>query len=113
MKKLISILLVIFVLFIFIGCFKHSTPPPACTNNTVQSEQPAMAAFAVTNGISYTADPSGLYYQITNPGSGAIPAGTSKIFVTYTSKLASSGVVFDTQTDAELTGWVLNSLIGG
>src|ERR1700687_2098824 len=111
MKKTFSILSVSIVLFILTSCLKNKNASPPCTTNTVQSEQAQMSAFAAANGITYTVDPSGMYYQITNPGSGANPSPTSKIFVTYTGKLVSNGTIFDSQNNATLTGWILNTLI--
>jgi FKBP-type peptidyl-prolyl cis-trans isomerase FkpA len=110
MKKSGSILAISLVFFALTGCLKSATTPP-CTDKPISTEQPAMSVFAAANGISYTQDLSGLYYQITSPGSGASPIGASRIFVTYTAKLVSNGVAFDTQTNSNLTGWTLNTLI--
>jgi FKBP-type peptidyl-prolyl cis-trans isomerase FkpA len=59
---------------------------------------------------AYTTHSTGLLVQVINPGTGATPVGTSKIFIKYTGKLK-DGTVFDEQQNHTLTGWVLNSLI--
>lgn len=110
MKKIFLIFSLCFSLFSLTGCVKGTK---ACTPKTAQSEQAAILAYAAANGISATAHPSGLYYQVMNPGNGAIPFPTSRVFVTYTGKLTSSGAVFDSQTNSALTGWILNTLIPG
>ena len=110
MKRIVLFFSLCIFLFSYTGCVKGSK---ACVNQTAQSEQAAILAYAAANGIAASAHPSGLYYQVTNPGSGAIPFPTSKVYVTYTGKLTSSGTVFDSQTNSTLTGWVLNTLIPG
>ena len=79
---------------------------------TVQSEEGVITAYATANGISATAHSSGLYYQVTNPGSGATPSSGSKVFVKYTGKLL-NGTVFDSQTNSSLTGFTVSGLILG
>jgi FKBP-type peptidyl-prolyl cis-trans isomerase FkpA len=95
------------------SCIKDTNSNTACKNKTVESEQAAILAYATANGITATAHSSGMYYQIMNPGSGATPTLTSKVFVTYTGKFTTDGRVFDSQTDPAKTGWVLGTLIEG
>lgn len=111
MKAFSLVLLGGALLFSQTGCLK-SKSSPSCTPATVDSEAPAIAAFAAANGINATKHSSGLYYEIVSPGNGATPSPTSKVFVTYTGKLL-DGRTFDSQTDASKTGWVLNTLIPG
>lgn len=99
------------ILFSQAGCLKSSSSQ-ACTPATVSSEEPAIIAYASANGINTTRHSSGLYYEIISPGSGAAPSANSRVFVTYIGKLL-DGSVFDQQTNADQTGWVLGSLIAG
>jgi len=107
MKKLLLILSCSFVLAGNTGCIKDT----ACKDKTVQSEEAAILAYASANGITGTLHSSGVYYQVTNPGSGLTPTNTSKVFVTYTGKLL-NGTQFDAGT-TPAGGWVLGSLIPG
>lgn len=75
------------------GCQKNNS----CQPKTVQSENAAMQAIATANGLSATQHSSGLYYEITNPGSGARPSVYSSVSVRYIGKLA-DGTVFDQST---------------
>jgi FKBP-type peptidyl-prolyl cis-trans isomerase len=111
MKKIVAALSLSFTLIFTGGCLK-SSDSNTCTPKTVQSEQAQIVAYAAANGITATAHSTGLYYQVTNTGSGATPTLSSKVFVTYTGKLT-NGTVFDSQTNATLTGWTLGSLIAG
>jgi FKBP-type peptidyl-prolyl cis-trans isomerase FkpA len=108
--KTFGSLLFLLVILGNLSCLKGEVN--SCTPKTVQSEQAVMLAYASANGINATVHSSGLYYEITNPGSGPTPSGTSKVYVKYTGKLT-DGTVFDSQTNASLTGWVLNGLITG
>lgn len=93
MKKIILSFSVILILFAGDGCVKDAV----CVNKTVQSEQAAIVDYATTQGISATAHSSGLYYQITNPGTGVSPTTGSRITIKYTGKLL-NGTIFDEQT---------------
>ncbi|MEI6085972.1 MAG: FKBP-type peptidyl-prolyl cis-trans isomerase [Bacteroidota bacterium] len=108
MRKLIFVLPVF--LLAALSCGKTSTS--GCTPATVASEQTALVSYCTTNTINYTAHSSGILYEIVNPGTGNTPTLTSRIFITYTGKLF-NGTVFDSQSNATLTGWTLNSLIDG
>lgn len=110
MKKTILALFYSIILFVNNSCLKDSNNNnTTCTNKTVQSEQPAIVAYAAANGINATAHSSGLYYQIAFPGSGISPTATSKVFVTYTGKLT-NGTIFDTQTNIS---FLLKDVISG
>jgi FKBP-type peptidyl-prolyl cis-trans isomerase FkpA len=111
MKSFFFVLVTSFIFFSQSGCVKHATPQ-SCTPNSVANEEPTILTYASANGITATRDASGLYYQVITPGSGGAPSISSKVFVTYTGKLL-NGTVFDRQTDAAQTGWVLGSLIQG
>ena len=47
------------------------------------SEPDQMLAFAKKNNITYTKDPSGLLYEIINPGTGTKPRATSTVSAAY------------------------------
>jgi FKBP-type peptidyl-prolyl cis-trans isomerase FkpA len=72
----------------------------------------SLNAYCAGNGITPTVDPSGLFYQILDPGTGATASVNSKVFITYTGKLV-NGTIFDQQSNSSLTGWVLSKLIEG
>jgi FKBP-type peptidyl-prolyl cis-trans isomerase len=108
MRKLIFVLPVL--LLASLSCGKTTTS--GCTPATVASEQTALVSYCTTNTINYTAHSSGILYEIINPGSGTAPTLTSRIYITYTGKLF-NGTVFDSQSNATLTGWTLSSLIDG
>lgn len=98
-----------FAAILFIpSCLKNNNEP--CTPNTPASEATAISSYAATNSINGTFHSSGLYYEITNTGSGATPTASSKVYVTYTGKLT-NGTIFDQQTVAANTGWTLGGLI--
>jgi len=54
----------------------------ACSKSSV-SEPDQMLAFAKKNNINYTKDPSGLWYEIINPGTGTKPRATSTVSASY------------------------------
>ena len=65
-----------------------------------------MLRFAESQNLTVQKDPSGIYYQIIEPGSGPSADLTSKIFITYKGQLL-DGTTFDQQTDPTKTGWLL------
>ena len=107
MKKILIALSFFLALFAGDGCVKNA----ACIDKTVQSEQAAIINYAAAQGISATAHSSGLYYQITSPGSGPSPTSGSKVFIKYTGKLL-NGTIFDQQTTAPVS-YGLNGMIQG
>ncbi len=106
MRRTFFILSVFFLLFNGSSCIKDT----GCQNKTIQSEQAAMTAYAVSNGIAGTTHSSGLYYQVSTPGSGAFPTSTSRVSVTYTGKYL-DGTVFETTTTPVTFG--VNEVIVG
>jgi len=107
MKKILNALSFYVAIFAGDGCVKDAI----CTDKTIQSEQAEIVNYAAANGISATAHSSGLYYQITNAGSGPAPTSGSKVSIKYTGKLL-NGTIFDSQTSAPVS-YSLNSLIKG
>ncbi|MCX6316986.1 MAG: FKBP-type peptidyl-prolyl cis-trans isomerase [Bacteroidetes bacterium] len=109
MKKLSLILFIGVLLTGGISCIKDT----GCQNKSIDSERAAILDYASANGIIATAHSTGLYYQITNPGSGTTPSINSKVFVTYTGKLL-NGTQFDAGTTPVTGGgWALSGLISG
>jgi FKBP-type peptidyl-prolyl cis-trans isomerase len=107
MKKMFLSLSLVVILFAGTGCIKDAV----CIDKTVQSEQSAIIDYVNTQGITATAHSSGLYYQITNPGSGISPTSSSKVFVKYTGKLL-NGTIFDSQPTTPVS-FVLGGTIQG
>jgi FKBP-type peptidyl-prolyl cis-trans isomerase len=83
-----------------------------CNPNAPSSEAPQILAYASTNGMTVTAHPSGLYYQIMNQGTGATANANSNIYITYDGRLL-NGTQFDHQDVPNVDGWKLSGLIEG
>lgn len=96
------------VIALFSGCAKNS----GCDPKSPASEAPQMQAFAAANGMNFTPHPSGLYYEIVNPGNGGYANLNSKIVITYVGKLL-DGTVFNRQDVPNSTAWPLTGLIEG
>jgi FKBP-type peptidyl-prolyl cis-trans isomerase FkpA len=111
MKKEALIFFLTLVIFVIGGCDKLDQEG-VCSPKTPQSEQAEILAYASANGINATAHSSGVYYQVINQGSGAVPTTGSRVDVKYTGKLL-NGTVFDSQTNSSMTGWILGNLIPG
>jgi FKBP-type peptidyl-prolyl cis-trans isomerase FkpA len=107
MKKFI----LLFVLFIaiFSSCKKDSTNPA----NQAATDDAAIQAYMKANSITATKDPSGLYYEVVTPGTGAYPTANSLITVQYTGKLL-NGTVFDSGSinAGQLSGFIQGWKIG-
>jgi FKBP-type peptidyl-prolyl cis-trans isomerase FkpA len=108
-KRTVYLFSFLFVLSLNFSCLKGTD---SCTQKSPASEAGAMNAYCAANGITPTAHSSGLFYQILDPGTGATPSATSKVFITYVGKLT-DGTVFDQQSNASATGFPLNQLIEG
>ncbi len=98
MKRIFFTISVFLVLFSVSGCLKNN----GCQDKTVQSEAATIAAYAAANGITGITHSSGVYYQVTIPGSGPSPTPFSQISVRYTGKLL-DGTIFDSQTGNPVT----------
>ncbi len=69
------------------------------SDNVSAAEQAAaddakIQAYIKANGITATKDPSGLYYQVITPGTGAYPTSSSAVNVNYNGKFL-DGTSFD------------------
>ena len=107
MRTLALFFVLLPLMFLELRCAKNN-----CTPNAPSSEAPMMQAFATANGITATVHPSGLYYEIIDPGSGATATTNSYIYITYVGKFL-DGNTFDQQSNSASTGWKLGNLIEG
>jgi len=89
----------------FSSCKKDSFDPA----KQAAADDAAIQAYIKTNNITATKDPSGLYYEIVTPGTGAYPNINSLITVNYTGKLL-NGTVFDS---GSINSTALTSLVKG
>jgi FKBP-type peptidyl-prolyl cis-trans isomerase FkpA len=85
MKKNLLLLLLIIAVS---SCKKDAFNPAkqAATDDSL------IQAYISTNKINATKDPSGLYYSIITPGTGAYPTVNSTVSVDYTGKLLDGSV---------------------
>jgi len=90
MKKLVILLSTVFIV---ISCSKKNDNH--CTPVTPESESNEIAAFCNAQGIIYTVDTNGIYYQVIDQGSGMTPNMNSVITVTYQATTLDGNVVAD------------------
>lgn len=95
-------------ILLFSSCAKDK----ACTQQDPNTEKTALIDYCNANAITYTQDPSGIFYQIISPGSGTQPTTSSRVFIYYTGKYL-NGTTFDQLSDPTRSGWTLSSLIEG
>lgn len=106
MKK--SLLLLAFFALVFSACKKGSTSVDASAQ--AAADDAKIKAYIAANNITAVKDPSGLYYQVLSPGSGATATINSTVRVAYTGKLL-DGTQFDTNANfttaltAVIQGW--------
>jgi FKBP-type peptidyl-prolyl cis-trans isomerase FkpA len=93
----------------FSSCSKTDTTLTVDPVKQAAADDAAIQAYITTNGITATKDPSGLYYQVITPGTGAYPTVTSSITVNYSGKLL-NGTVFSSGT---INNYSLSGLIPG
>ena len=103
MKKIV-LLLAVFIAA-FSSCSKDSFDP----TKQAAKDDAAIQAYIAANNITATKDPSGVYYQVITPGTGAYPTVNSLITVNYTGKLL-NGSVFDS---GSINSTALNTLVKG
>jgi len=110
MKRLVYVLIFI-GLICFFGCDK--TPDnPACMNTSPFSDSTALIKFA-GDSIPLTMDSTGLFYHIIDSGSSANrPGDNSHMVVDYIGKLMSNAV-FDSASNTNLNGNMLDYLLLG
>ncbi|MGJ7030348.1 FKBP-type peptidyl-prolyl cis-trans isomerase [Niabella hirudinis] len=111
MKKWFGLALILSM--ITIGCLKNDDVKP-CTPKTVESEKEAMTKFATDSSINVTTDPSGVMYEIVEPGTGAAPTATNSVMAKYVGRFL-NGKGFDSSyvRDPNGTSFYLNEVITG
>lgn len=78
-----------------VGCSKHEM---GCTPVKPEAEESQMSAYAAKDSINVTKHSSGIYYEIIDPGNGAVPTKGSTITVGYTGKFLNDHI-FDQNTN--------------
>jgi len=110
LKNFKFVLFLLSILLVFTNCKKD------CKLRSPSKEESQITGFASSNGITAIKHPSGLYYEIINPGTGAAPTVNSKISITYTGTFL-NGSKFDEKLTPNNTAsdpaWPLNGLIEG
>ncbi len=83
-------LLLGFLFIALVSCKKTAAPFNAAQQ--AAKDDAAIQAYISANKITATKDPSGLYYSIITPGTGAYPTSTSTVNVNYEGKLLNGNV---------------------
>ena len=104
MKHLLSALV---ILTLFISCSKDKE----ATIDFVAQNEKDISEFIANNKLTAQRSDSGLYYVITDPGTGAQPTATSNVTVAYKGTFI-NGKIFDQSTNAGITIG-LNQVIKG
>jgi FKBP-type peptidyl-prolyl cis-trans isomerase FkpA len=91
-----SVLTIIFAALVFVSCKKNNDS--GCSPVDPASEAGQMAAFCNANGIMYTVDSNGIYYQIIDQGAGSTPNLNSVVTVTYTTSTLDGTLIEDKST---------------
>lgn len=101
--------------FLLASCNKTSTGDKCgfTTSTAVagSAEIANLKAWLDANSLTYTQHPSGIFYKITTPGSGATPVVCSDVTVKYSGRLTTSNTPFDQNTTG--VTFTLGQLIAG
>ena len=102
-------------LSLFLGsCSKSAKCIFSDSNATATASEIAyLQNYMTTNTITATQHSSGIFYTITDPGTGATASVCSNITLTYTGSLLSNGNVFDFSPTSAGTSFLLGQLIIG
>ncbi len=111
MKKLIFAAICIAVIGFIFACNKTTPGFSSCNGVEPAKDSSALLKFA-SDTIFVTKDTTGVYFQILDSGSGVSPTGTSGLTVRYTGRLMDR-TIFDSTTNSNLGGLLLNQLIPG
>jgi FKBP-type peptidyl-prolyl cis-trans isomerase FkpA len=98
MKKLIVALAALPLLISGTSCIKDT----GCQDKTIQSEVAPMQAYATANGMNGITHSSGIYYEITTPGTGPNAAFDKTVTVRYTGKFLDN-TIFQTEQGTPVT----------
>lgn len=112
MKKIVLPLFVLVT--VMFACKKTDKCP--YTESTVTapaSEITYLQKIITDSGFVATQHSSGVFYNITTPGSGSSPNLCSTITVRYTGSLLSNGSIFDSNTSTAGTNFTLGGLVVG
>ncbi|MFT4022430.1 MAG: FKBP-type peptidyl-prolyl cis-trans isomerase [Flavihumibacter sp.] len=113
MRKNVRVWLLMAGFSMLAACSKSDNNNGNCTNVPVEKEAPAIESYIKEKNLqNVLKDASGLYYQVLQPGTGAYPTLSSKIFIRYSGQLL-NGEVFDKNENESATGWILSTLIPG
>lgn len=93
-------------LVVFTNCKKE------CKLKAPSKEEGQILAYAQAEGFDVVKHPSGLYYQIVDPGTGTQPTSASNITITYVGKFLNNQK-FDEGTTPNTPAWPLSGLIEG
>ena len=110
MKKLFIALVCAGIFIYVLSCSKSTANSFSCTSILPAKDSVFLLAFAKKNGVNPVPDTSWLYYEVINPGSGAVPVATSKVYVNYAGRFM-DGTYFDSTTTS--ARYELDSLIKG
>lgn len=98
--------------FLLAACNKSEKCPYTNTTAVAGSAEVAnLKAWLDANSLTYTPHPSGIFYKIVTPGSGASPAVCSDVTVKYSGRVNTSTAPFDQNTTG--VTFTLGQLIAG
>ncbi len=108
-------LLVIALPLLWMSCKKTDTCPYSESGaSATASERSFLANYVSTNNLTALEHSSGVFYNITAPGTGASPTICSNVTARYTGSLVSNGNVFDsTPAGSPGINFTLGQLIVG
>lgn len=106
--RLFSIAFSVVLALTLAGCSKSDKG--GC--KTAAENDATMQAYITANGITATKHPSGMYYQVITPGSGATPTVNSTVSVNYTGKFTNNSVFDSGSTSFPLGGVIEGWQIG-
>ncbi len=100
---------------LFLSCKKEDKCPYSQSNASASaSERAYLTSYMSTNSITALEHSSGVFYNISLPGTGASPSICSNVTARYTGSLMSNGSVFDvTPAGSPGINFTLGQLIVG
>jgi FKBP-type peptidyl-prolyl cis-trans isomerase len=111
MKRIVFVL-GITASFAVMGCLKEDKVEP-CVVKTLEQDKVIMTKFAADSSITATEDPTGLFYQIIEPGTGATPTATSTVTVRYVGRFTDNGQRVDASNLDKDVSFPLDGVIRG